>query len=1136
MKRKITAFVLAAMMAFSSFAVPSFARYSAEDSQYVFVQTTDLVATVDEGNGNIVLTWPACDTNGNIIKDNPLKAEGQINSNGDPVAGWTTPTNGMIIKYSGWAPEGTNKTQHTVTTGIEIVKGIVDTPTNYPIRIYDAADSSKFVKEAYVDDTVVATSMATAYKIEYSKDGVDWKVDHMASTIDHGKKLTHIVDGQEVVDRGNTFFLEDQITEAITASLESNTKYYIRVTATDAGNTSQAYKVYQTEITTPAEVQLTPAFPTVEGGGKYSQGGRGTVSRKADVYVVTNLTDSVTDPQPGSLRYGLERRDRADGNKTYPRIIVFAVGGTIHIDPAATKNQRRFNVNSNTTIAGQSAPGEGITIAGASMKFEGTNIIVRFTRFRLGSGYDLDGATASGKNIVIDHCTFSYGVDETFSGKELVNSSIQYNIIDSGLNIPDKDGINNDAGSIGADSAKHGMGSIFNGYETSFTHNLWANNGTRNPRFEGGFSYNNVRYENKLDFANNVVYNWGHGSAYGGARGNGLVNFENNFFKAGPSTLEKVSTWFYECYRESGYNDAKSSYYVNGNVMDGNAEVTADNTKGFANLGTVGIQLDQKVEMENPYPLDSAEDAYEMVLNSVGASKVRDPWDNRLIEQVKNNTGYMVNSADEAGGFETEVYEQHPAESGSAYDNDMDGMPAIWESMSGLNDNDPTDATEIITDEHDPNKGYTNLEVCLNYLAGDYSEMFTQNRKAVHITSLKDSSGNEIDTAVNADLLMGETYTLTIDDENKYDFAVYLNNRKVAEGKDNTATFTPDKTGSANLMVLSSDGEGFSGDRIWSDAVRTTVVDMDETAVLGDVDLNNKVEAADAAMVLQYVLNKNALSLSKKALANAQVKNGVIDASFAAEILQKALRSTYKFENEGSSTGENLLEGFSGVEVGNTRAAGADFYNKAANSLVTEGNGYYSRTGSNGGNLEECLHYNCKQITGDVTLTAQIYNWAKIDYYQFSGLMLRGDLTATAENYAVGMTYLKDEDYDAAAGINGKRFEGRNIVSGYRSAPGLFGSGFVTSGSKYLGVPQAVEGQAQIGGWAKIVKEGNKVTTYASNDGKEWYMQTQKETTLPDSYYIGFATSSAQDTNSGITYNKALMTDIDIQYSAVYPE
>ncbi|MBQ9605260.1 MAG: hypothetical protein IJR45_07595, partial [Firmicutes bacterium] len=620
----------------------------------------------------------------------------------------------------------------------------------------------------------------------------------------------------------------------------------------------------------------------------------------------------------------------------------------------------------------------------------------------------------------------------------------------------------------------------------------------------------------------------GHGSAYGGARGNGLVNFENNLFKPGPSTLEKVKNQFYECYRESGYNDAKSSYYINGNVMDGNQDLTDDNTKGFKNLGTVGIKLDSHVDMENAYELETAETAYNKVLDGVGASFRRDAWDNRLIQQVINNTGYSINSADEAGGFNTEEYAK------TITDNDNDGLPAEWETKFGLSDSDPTDSTKIIKDASSPYNGYTYLEVYLDEIVGDWQEnaLVGLRRGAVHITSLKDSKGNDLDISVNADLMMGETYTLTCDDTaNK--FEVYLNERKVADGTNGTAIFTPDKTGNANLMVLSY---GSDDDDIWSDAVRTTSVDMDETSVLGDVDLNNKVEAADAAIVLQYVLNKNALTLSKKALSNAQIKSGVIDASFAAEILQKALRSTYKFENEGSSTGENILEGFAGVEVGETRAKGADFYNKASNTLVTEGNGYYDRTGSSGGDLDECLHYNCKQISGDVTITAKIYNWAKIDYYQFSGIMLRGDLTNTAENYAVGMTYLKDEDYSAAAGINGKKFEGRNIVTAYRSAAGLHGSGSLTTGGKYLGVPQAVEGSEPIGGWAKIVKEGNKVTTYASNDGETWYMQAQRDTTLPDSFYVGFATSSAQDTMSYVTYNKSLITDIDLQYSAVYPQ
>ncbi len=1149
MKKRLSAGLIAAVMAMSGLVVPTYARYTAENSTYEYIYTEDLKATVDEGNGNIVLTWPAVDTEGKLINFNHLTADGQVNSNGCPTAGWTNPTSGMIIVYNNWDPDpAVNNVKNDNKTEHNIIKGLVDYETEWPVIVKDA-QTGDFVKNAYIDTTVVANSLATAYQIQYSDDGgKTWTEDHIASTINHGKKLTR-ANGE---DPKNTFFLEDQITEAISAGLKPETTYKIRVNAFDASNAATKttpYKTFETEITTPAKAELTPAFPSVEGGGTYSQGGRGSEKVQGDVYVVTNLTDSVSDPQPGSLRYGLERRDRTDGNKTYPRTIVFAVGGTINVDPTVGLSARRFNVNSNTTIAGQTAPGSGITIAGASMKFNGSNIVVRYAHFRLGSGYDLDGASASGDNIVIDHCTFSYGVDETFSSKELVNSSIQYNIIDSGLSVPDKDGVNNDDAKLGADSAKHGMGSIMNGYETSFTHNLWTNNGTRNPRFEGGFTYNNVRYENKLDFANNVVYNWGHGSAYGGARGNGLVNFENNYFKSGPNTLEKVRDQLYECYSESGYNNAKSSYYISGNVMDGNAEVTADNTKGFKNLGTVGIQLNEKVALQQPYTLETAENAYNSVIESVGDSIHRDAWDNRLIEQVKNNTGYFVNSEKEAGGFNTEVYEQTFA------DSDSDGLPDTWEEKYGLDKNNKNDATLIVGADdtrYGDSKytGYTNLEVYLNDLTGEWNGKTVTNNaeKAVHITAVKNSKGESLNTDVNVDLVMGETYTIETDDTAKNGFEVYLNDRKLASGADGKATFTPDMLGGANLMIKSLGSE--DSVEIFSDRIPATVVDVpaagksNSALNLGDVNCDGEIKADDSALVLQYVLNKASVNISPQGLLNAQVKKGEIDASFAAVILQKALVSSFKFENADAAvpgdttTGEGAnIDGFISADIGYTRTAGYDFYNAEKNTLITEGNGYLGRTGSSSSasslGTQEGFHYNYKPVSGDVTLTAKIYNWAKIDYYQFSGLMLTSDLTGTGEQYSVGLGYLKDEDYTDTKSVSGStRFEGRNIIGSIRTESGKANSGFLP---QYLGVPQARADQQQIGGWAKIVKEGQTITTYSSLDGETWYKMFSYETKLPTNYYMGFATSSAQDGMDAVTYNKSLMTDIDIQYSAVHP-
>lgn len=1044
MKKKGIAAMLAAIMLASSFSVPTFARYTPDNSDYVYRDTTNLEVEVDPATDQIVLTWPAVNKEGELLNQNPLRADGQVESNGNPTAGWTNPTNGMIIAYDGWLPDGThnsiandNKVDH------DVIMGIVDYETDYPIFVkdprLDTTTSAQAVKAAYIDTTVVSKSLATAYQVQYSEDGVNWTEDHIASTFNHGKKLTRDNGTQLVDDKKNTFFLESQITEAMTSTnLKPDTTYYIRVNAFDASTpTTKAtpYKTFEAQVTTPALKILTPAFPTVEGGGTYSQGGRG-----GDVYVVTNLTDSVSNPQPGSLRYGLERLDT--GNKTAPRTIVFAVGGTIHIDEKAAKSERRMNVNSNTTILGQTAPGEGITIAGSSMKFDGEDIIVRYMRFRLGGGYDLDAATATGKHIVIDHCTFSWGVDEVFSAKEIVNSSIQYNIISSGLAMPNKNGVmNNDAEvASGESEAKHGMGSILNGYDTSYTHNLWAHNGTRNPRFEGGFTYNGVAYNNKIDYANNVVYNWGHNASYGGERGSGQMNFVGNYYKPGPETLEKVK-YLMDCDAE-GSN--KSSYYVNGNKLAYNDEITADNTKGFNEINNATI-LTTPVELTIPYTATSAEDAYNAVIEGVGASYKRDPQDNRLILEVDSGSGSFINDQSEAGGFEDITF------TSNLTDTDNDGLPDEYEKANNLNPADFSDSAAIITDESSPYNGYSNIEVYACDLLGEWGDTPTKEFLLPHATILGilDETGTDVmknNGTTNTTLIAGKTYTVNCPEMAVSHTDVYLNNQKVAE---NSLTFTPDTVGVYNLSCLSKDTLGY---RQYTPAKPITVVN-----------------------------------------------------------------------------GENNLSGFTSIDIGEVGAAGADNYDSATGTLISQGAGRIGKTNTSGQSNPDAFHYNYKTVTGDFTFSAKIDNLSKIDYRQKSGLMVRESIDDTkCRFYMAGLTYLKGEDLqkdgqtDVIGGVKAK-----NIMSFIRNAANRLP---VTEG-KFLGVTNVREGDTPVDGYARIERVGDTITISASNDNETWYELNSYKTTLPETVYVGFATEAAQDTSAKVRYNATAFSNIELRES-----
>ncbi|MDO5387754.1 MAG: hypothetical protein Q4F63_00815 [Clostridia bacterium] len=822
MTKRLTALVMTLVMILSVAGVNTFARYSVEDGSYNYRKTEDVEASI-EGD-KVVITWPAVDKSGNLINANPLESDSLY---GDPKGSWTYPTQGMIIEYPNWKIDGTHTANPTqLNTGeCNILYGLTDNVTDYPVVCVSDKTGEK-IKDAYIDGTVVANNFATAYKIEYSKDGEKWTLDHMMTTVNHGKKLYRKNDdGTFSQDSKSTFFLEDQYVEALTGNLEENTEYFIRVTATNAAKTTDNFKEFTTKITTPQGAVKYPAFPTVEGGGTYSQGGRGTETQPADVYVVTNLTDSVSDPQPGSLRYGLERRDRSDGNSEYPRIITFAVEGVINIDPAASKSARRFNIGSNTTLLGQTAPGEGITVYGASIKFTGENIISRYIRFRLGEGYDLDAATATGENIVIDHCTFSWGVDESFSAKEIINSSIQYNIIANSMTFPDKTGVNNNDAEInaGESEAKHGMGSIINGSDVTYTHNLWANHGTRNPRFEGGFTYNSVTYGNKLEFSNNVIYNWGHNSGYGGERGSGQTNMIGNYYKPGPNTLEKVNTRIFDI------DGSTSKYYFKDNVMTSSAEVTANNRLGYNDVSDSAV-LSSPVELVNPYSATSAEEAYNKVLDSVGASYVRDAQDARLIDEVKNGTGGFINDEFEAGGIGTATGYQAEAPK----DTDGDGIPDEWEASHGLDPNDKSDATVIVTDETKSYCGYTNVEVYANDILGEWEEStvtLTAPENPVPsingITSSEDggivSNGNSTDV-VNYTVFKGFTYSVVKNIAGEYDsYKILLNDKVLAE---NTDEFTIPSDLEEGMYYLSVLAEGNKGSGI-SSTVHITVVDSD---------------------------------------------------------------------------------------------------------------------------------------------------------------------------------------------------------------------------------------------------------------------------------------------------------------------
>ncbi|MFT3825389.1 MAG: pectate lyase [Chitinophagaceae bacterium] len=439
------------------------------------------------------------------------------------------------------------------------------------------------------------------------------------------------------------------------------------------------------------------AFPGAEGFGKYTTGGRG-----GKVAIVSTLEDD----GPGSLRAALQTKG--------PRTVVFAISGTIHL-------ASKLVIPANTTIAGQSAPGDGICLADYPVGFGGNNIIVRYIRIRMGDRFQNKGMVDGGgaddafggtrrNNIIIDHCSLSWSTDEVFSIYAGDSTTLQWNMISEPLNYSyhfekgDKD------------FEHHGYGAIWGGRHLSAHHNLFAHCNSRTPRFDG---IRNCPEEN-VDYRNNVIYNWGGNNVYAGE--GGTYNIVNNYYRYGPSTGSKMRFQMLNPY-DKAPEIPFGKFYVEGNYIDGSNDVSKDNWKGVR-IGTKETEVPaSQVKLDKPFSsteiaLQSAQDAYEAVLKNVGAVlPKRDTLDERIIKNVKDRTGGFI---DVQGGYpHGTAYEQTvnawPALRSlpALADTDKDGMPDDWEKKNGLDPNNASDATTYSLD-----KQYTNIEVYLNGLVG----------------------------------------------------------------------------------------------------------------------------------------------------------------------------------------------------------------------------------------------------------------------------------------------------------------------------------------------------------------------------------------------------------------------------------
>ena len=423
----------------------------------------------------------------------------------------------------------------------------------------------------------------------------------------------------------------------------------------------------------PVEAQIT-AFPGARGFGALTSGGRG-----GEVYIVTTLADD----GPGSLRKGLKIRGK--------RTIVFEVSGNIRLkSPLIVKY-------GDLTIAGQTAPGEGICICDYPLNVHTDNVIIRYIRSRLGDINRLSEDAISithSKNIIVDHCSFSWGIDENASFYDNENTTVQWCIISESLN------------ESYHHKGNHGYGGIWGGMGASFHHNLIAHNTSRNPRFMGS-RYHGQPERELVDFRNNVIYNWGFNSSYGGEAG--MQNLVANYYKAGPASKKKnriVEPW-----------DDKGRWFVESNIVHDYPAISNDNWAG-------GVQGDYAAEVRSDVVFDvppvatfPADIAIELVLADAGAVlPVRDKVDARVVEETRNSSAHfggewgkrsgIIDSQEEVGGWPL-LKSLEPK-----LDADRDGMPDEWELKMGLNPSDPGDRNGDIKGE-----GYTNLEYYLNETA-----------------------------------------------------------------------------------------------------------------------------------------------------------------------------------------------------------------------------------------------------------------------------------------------------------------------------------------------------------------------------------------------------------------------------------
>ena len=450
------------------------------------------------------------------------------------------------------------------------------------------------------------------------------------------------------------------------------------------------------------------AFPGAEGGGMYVTGGRG-----GKVIHVTTLADSGA----GSLRAALA--------ESGARTIVFDVAGIIELGSNLKISK------GDVTIAGQTAPGDGICLKNFSTEVSASNVIIRFVRFRMGDEKKNEGDAIWGRyseNIILDHCSMSWCTDECASFYANRNFTMQWCILSESLR-------NSVHG-----KGNHGYGGIWGGKNASFHHNLLAHHDNRNPRIDHPQIYDNYvsTHRGNVDVRCNAIYNWGSNHTYGGE--DGWFNLVNNYYKPGPASSDRK--YFVDAYAsyikdDKVYADKYPELYLSGNVNTAHDNLTASNDastiywhhgESYLNYNTL---LSSPLAITGPDGKDvyvtthSAEDSFERILESCGASLKRDSVDERACTDARKGTaavndggngskGGIIDTQTAVGGWPE--YKATASETEAVKDTDGDGMPDWFEDKFGLDKADPSDGNGKTLDRFGR---YTDLEMYLHYLVRD---------------------------------------------------------------------------------------------------------------------------------------------------------------------------------------------------------------------------------------------------------------------------------------------------------------------------------------------------------------------------------------------------------------------------------